>query len=271
MPSPAVVYARKAQYLLLELALPGRVKTAAGVLLLDPAADRLCLKLRRDWNDLADPDDVQVLRLLEDDFRKYSRESGGEAFLNAIEDSFSGALRVTERENIIIADPDKAVKRAFERLVEGAGAHRRPALPVYSLRAAAGRFGEDMEVEPEGYAPVPEGMRADTDLFAAHVTGRSMEPAIPDGSLCVFRPYRGGSRDGRWMLVWNRGASAEGGEFTIKRYTSTKTHREDGAWEHAEIRLEPLNPEYDELLLNPDPDRYATIAEFLRVVTYEDW
>lgn len=270
MPSSAVVYARKAQYLLLELALPGRSKVTAGVLLLDPSDDRLYLKLRPDWDRIADPDDVELLQLLDDDLLRHSREMGAETFLRSLEDSFSNALRITDRESIVIADPEKALNRAYQRHVEGGGESGRPSFPIYSLRAAAGKFGEDLEVEPEGFAPVPEGMRPESDLFVAHIIGRSMEPAIPDGCLCVFRPYRGGSREGRWMLVWNRGASAGGGEFTIKRYTSTKTHREDGSWEHTGIRLEPLNPEYDDLVLNPDPDRYATVAEFLRVLPYED-
>src|SRR5512147_608078 len=225
MPSSAVVYARKAQYLLLELALPGRSKVTAGVLLLDPSDDRLYLKLRPDWDRIADPDDVELLQLLDDDLLRHSREMGAETFLRSLEDSFSNALRITDRESIVIADPEKALNRAYQRHVEGGGESGRPSFPIYSLRAAAGKFGEDLEVEPEGFAPVPEGMRPESDLFVAHIIGRSMEPAIPDGCLCVFRPYRGGSREGRWMLVWNRGASAGGGEFTIKRYTSTKTHR----------------------------------------------
>ena len=57
--------ARKAQYLVVELALPGRPKANAGVLLLDPESDTLHVKLRRDWDQVADPDDAEVLEPLE--------------------------------------------------------------------------------------------------------------------------------------------------------------------------------------------------------------
>ncbi len=53
--------ARKAQYLVLELALPGRPKANAGVILLDPASDMLHIKLRREWGRFAEPDDAEVL------------------------------------------------------------------------------------------------------------------------------------------------------------------------------------------------------------------
>ena len=38
-------------------------------------------------------------------------------------------------------------------------------------------------------------------MFVARIAGRSMEPRIPDGSLCVFRAGVTGSREGRLVLV----------------------------------------------------------------------
>ena len=45
-------------------------------------------------------------------------------------------------------------------------------LRVYSLRAAATKFGEDMEVEPEGWVPAPKRVKLDRNMFAARVVVR---------------------------------------------------------------------------------------------------
>ena len=98
-----------------------------------------------------------------------------------------------------------------------------------------------------------------------------MEPTIPDASYCLFRADRGGSRDGKLVLVWRRGCSdpALGGEFSIKRYRSTKASESDGTWSHREIRLEPLNPDpaYQPLVFAPDAEGdVRVIGEFVAVL-----
>jgi len=121
--------------------------------------------------------------------------------------------------------------------------------PVYDLVAAAGAFGPDALVSPlpgeRGWMQVPGHVRLTRDHFVVRVEGRSMEPVIPDGSYCLFRADRGGSRQGKLVLVWHRGCTdpALGGEFSVKKYTSTKVEKLDGTWSHLEIRLEPLNPD----------------------------
>jgi phage repressor protein C with HTH and peptisase S24 domain len=270
--------ARKAQYVILELALPGRPKINAGVLLLDPWRDRLSLKLRADWADVAGAEDAEVLRHIEADLRARSGELGGTALLGELEDTLSNVLQVSERRAVTVADFEKAVERLYARMVAGEQAapvevlRNRTHLPVYSLRAAAGSFGEDMEAGTEGWVRVPEGLRPEPGMFAARVVGRSMEPVIPDGSLCVFRRQVVGSRQGKLLLIQRRGASETGGEFTVKRYTSTKVRREDG-WRHERIRLEPLNPEYEAWDLDPsdlEDGPYRVCGEFLRVVPFEE-
>jgi hypothetical protein len=137
-------------------------------------------------------------------------------------------------------------------------------LPLFSLRAAAGRFGEDMEVEPEDWVEAPPGLRLTQDMFVVRVVGRSMEPRIPDGSLAVFRYQPPGSRQGKVVLVWNRGASESGGEFTVKVYRSRKGPAENG-WRHEEIVLEPENPDFEPLHLDASAD-YRVLGEFVRVL-----
>ena len=147
--------------------------------------------------------------------------------------------------------------------------------PVYDLTAAAGAFGGDQAVGSQGdeigWAPVPESTRLTRDHFVARVKGRSMEPVIPDGSWCLFRGDRGGSREGRTVLVWHRGCTdpALGGEFSVKKYTSRKTEAEDGPWRHREIRLEPLNtdPAFRPLVFAPDAEGdLRVIGEFVSVL-----
>ncbi|MBX6385430.1 MAG: DEAD/DEAH box helicase family protein [Microbispora sp.] len=98
-----------------------------------------------------------------------------------------------------------------------------------------------------------------------------MEPTIPDGSWCLFRADRGGSRQGKLVLVWHRGCTdpALGGEFSVKKYVSKKVQNPDGTWYHREIRLEPLNPDpaYRPLVFDPSAEGdLRVIAEFVCVL-----
>lgn len=274
----AFEHARRGEYSVLEVALPGRHAAAAGVLLLDPSTDSLYLKLREDWEAIADPEDAEVLSLLAEDFTNRSRELGGEQLLRSLEDTLSNTLRITLRQTIAVGDFSRALNRLFERHIEGRARAPVPVipfrthLPLYSLRPAAGRFGQDMEVEAEDWVPAPEGLRLTDRMFVARVTGRSMEPLIPDGSLCVFRHDVTGTRQGKLVLVQRIGASETGGEFTIKRYTSRKAVTEEG-WRHERIRLEPLNPEFEAWDLDPtelEGGPYWICGEFLRVLPYEE-
>ena len=135
-------------------------------------------------------------------------------------------------------------------------------LPVYSLRAAAGYFGAGTAVEPEGWVDASGMGRLDEKMFVARVVGRSMEPAIRDGDLCVFRASPPGSRQGKVVLVQYRGPSdpETGGAFTVKRYRSKKLVQEDGTWQHEEITLEPLNTEFQPIVLTAKEEGDVVLA-----------
>lgn len=262
---------RNAQYLLVDLALPGRSVVHVGVLLLDPETDRLLFKLRDDIEELAEPEDAEVLAALDRDFALKIDEMGGRRFLEYLEDSLSNVIRISERRSTEAGSLPWALRRLFDEHV--LGQVREPAkvipfvthLPLYSLRAAASRFGEEVEVEvePEDWVEAPPGLRLTPDMYVVYVVGRSMEPRIPDGALGVFRAKPAGSRQGKAVLVSRRGAS-EGGEFTIKIYRSRKRVTEDG-WEHDEIELRPENPEFEALDLDASAD-YQVLGEFVRVL-----
>jgi type I restriction enzyme R subunit len=151
--------------------------------------------------------------------------------------------------------------------------------PVYELVAAAGSFGPDRTVgtvtDELGWIPVPDHVRLTRDHFVARVSGSSMEPTIPDGAYCLFRADRGGSREGKLVLVWHRGSTDPvlGGEFSVKRYRSVKDIAPDGTWTHREIRLEPLNPDaaYRPLVFRPEAEGdLRVIGEFVCVVEPAD-
>jgi SOS-response transcriptional repressor LexA len=253
---------REGQAVLLELVLPGRSAQTVGVLLLDPATGRVYARLVDHWDDLAEPEDAEVLALLAEDFQVKIAEMGGRAFLESLEDSLSHVLRVSPRETVAVDSFARAADRLFERHVEKLPvAPFRTHLPLYSLRAAATRFGADEPVEEEEWVRAPEHLRLAENMFVAHVVGRSMEPRIPDGSLNVFRAPVVGSRQNKIVLVQLLGALDETARYTIKKYTSRKVYSGEDEWRHEAIRLEPLNPEFQPLDL--EPDSFQVIAEWV--------
>ena len=255
---------RPGAYVLLEAALPERPVRNIGVLLLDPATDRGWLKMREGYSDIAAGEDAEVFAALEEDVRAQMAESGAEAFLQSLEDMLSNVLRITDRQSVEVDSFTRVLSQLYSDHVETVDVHRfRTHVPLYTLRAAAGRLGEEMPVDAEDWIPAPEGMKLTSDLFAAHVVGRSMEPRIPDGSVNLFRYNPVGSRQGKIMLVERYGATGDTARYTVKRYTSEKREKE-GQWEHTRIRLEPLNPEFE--AWDVEPEGFAVIAEWLRVI-----
>jgi type III restriction enzyme len=138
-------------------------------------------------------------------------------------------------------------------------------LPVYSLEAAAGYFGGGHDVELDGWTEVAG--RLNDAMFVSRVVGRSMEPRIPEGSLCVFRRVGAGTRQGKIVLAQHRDIEdpETGGSFTVKVYESAKV-LEDGEV-RGSITLRPLNGDYEPITLTDvDPDEISVIAELVEVL-----
>lgn len=78
-----------------------------------------------------------------------------------------------------------------------------------------------------------------------------MEPLVPDGSYCLFRPVTGGSKQGRKLLVWHSDVTdaGTGGQFTLKEYQSHKSATEDENLQNAQVVLTPLNPSFSRIVL----------------------
>jgi SOS-response transcriptional repressor LexA len=253
-----------AQYMIITLELPGANRVNAGVLLEDPATDRLWVRLRRDWEEFA-PDEAEVLAAIEYDLAAKAQELGAKELLRYLEDTLSNVLMVTDRSEVLIDDFERTLARLYRQNVQSTVRPFVTHLPRYSLAVAAGKFLENQEVEEEGWEEAPSDLRLTRELFVARIQGRSMEPKIPDGSLCVFRQGVTGSRQGRLVLVEQLGGGAND-RYTVKRYASDKAQREDGTWSHERITLLPLNPEFESWTLDPEEEKFRIVAEFVRVL-----
>jgi hypothetical protein len=105
-------------------------------------------------------------------------------------------------------------------------------------------------------------------MFVAQVAGKSMEPAIPDGSYCLFAAPVTGARQGKTVLVQLRDATdPETGErYTVKRYESEKTRAGD-SWVHKRIILKPVNRDFQPIILSAaDEAQFRAIAELVEVL-----
>lgn len=264
-PIRVTMESRLGRYSVVQAETPQQGLVNIGVLLQEPLSDSLRLRFRRDMESLVDDEeDREVLEDLADDLAGKAREMGAEKLFEYLESGLSGAIRLTDREEVQVDDFTRALDRLYLKNVQSNVLEFRTHLPKYSLRAAAGKFLENQEISEDGWVEAPEDLRLASDMFVAQIEGHSMEPWIPDGSLCVFRHGVAGSRQGRLVLVENL-ESTGNNRYTVKRYESEKAQTEAG-WKHQRIRLVSLNPEYSSWDLDPDEEKYRILAEFVRVL-----
>lgn len=144
-------------------------------------------------------------------------------------------------------------------------------VPLIPLKAAAGAFSDPQHIDDDWgeWTLVKTSHRLRPGMFVAQVVGKSMEPAIPDGSWCLFRAPVEGARQGKTVLVRLRDATdpETGVRYTVKRYESEKTAKGD-AWRHERITLKPNNPDFEPIVLTPKDDaELQVIAELVEVLT----
>jgi type III restriction enzyme len=162
-----------------------------------------------------------------------------------------------------------AVEKAVAQPFLSAERHRTDAVPLMTLKAAAGSFGNPDSAEVKEWV-VPKTSRAiRKGMFVAQVAGKSMEPRIPDGAFCLFAPVAAGSRNGKILLVQHHAISdpETGGSYTVKKYESSKKRERDGSWSHVEVRLLPLNPKFTPIVLKPESeDEVRPAGELIEVL-----
>lgn len=141
-------------------------------------------------------------------------------------------------------------------------------VPIYDLRVSAGSFSDlqNVNVNDHEWIEIPSRFKPSKDLFACKIEGESMNKVIPNGSICLFRKYSAGSRNGKIVLVeyTDKQESEFGSGYTIKEYNSKK-NSEDNQWSHQSITLKPhsYNSEFTEIELSDDESiRLNVIAIF---------
>ena len=140
------------------------------------------------------------------------------------------------------------------------------AIPLYDLKAAAGRFNKLQKIDECDWIEPPERYKPNEDLFACTVVGDSMNKIIPSGSICLFKKYSGGSRNGQIILaeLIDFQDTDTGSSFIVKEYQSEKIVNENG-WRHQTIVLKPLSfdDSYKEIVLNEeDVSNFKVIGIF---------
>ncbi|MGD0336540.1 MAG: DNA/RNA helicase domain-containing protein [Candidatus Omnitrophota bacterium] len=195
----------------------------------------------------------------------YFMDKETEAYFRSKIDTKEGALKFSD----IIKESKEEVRGLVSEVSENL--KFKDYLPVLDLEAVATSFGKETQVEqePKGWIKADIPRTLNKDMFVAKVVGKSMEPTIPDGSYCVFRFDKGGTRNGLVVLVECRLVSdpETTRQFTIKRYKSEKEYFDDGTWRHKIIILSPDNNDFKDIVLEDVPAlEFRVVAELVAVL-----
>lgn len=141
-------------------------------------------------------------------------------------------------------------------------------LPVYDVQAVATSFRDQTVPQVIGWKPM-NGRKINKEMFIAQVVGKSMEPKIQDGSWCLFRFDKGGTRNGLVVLAESKKIkdSETGNSFTIKWYHSHKVELGEDQFRHTKITLSPENKDFKDIVIqNVSGDDFRVVAEWLGVL-----
>ena len=142
-------------------------------------------------------------------------------------------------------------------------------IPLYDFYAAAGTFSELQSVKDFTLIEGPANSSSN-DYFACRIVGESMNRVIPNGSTCLFKLYKGGSRNGKIVLVENMDIQDPdfNSAFTIKTYTSEKLVTE-ASWGHTSVVLRPnsFDNSYQNIVITEEnAAEMRVVGEFIRVI-----
>ena len=145
-------------------------------------------------------------------------------------------------------------------------------IPLYDFYAAAGSFSEMQSEKEFSLIEGPASGHSTDDYFACKIVGESMNRVIPNGSICLFRTYTGGSRNGKIVLVENMDIQDQdfNSAFTIKTYSSEKFMTDQG-WGHTQIRLRPnsFDESYEDIIIDESNGaEMRVVAEFVKVLSF---
>lgn len=141
-------------------------------------------------------------------------------------------------------------------------------LPLYSIKAACGKFGEWQNADEEGWVKVEGYGKLNKSMYLVRAKGNSMLPKIKDGDLCIFRANVVGSRQNKIVLVQHNDYydSDNEGSYSIKKYSSDKTIDQlTGEWSHEKIILKSENTEYENIIIK-DEEGFVVVGEFIGII-----
>jgi len=142
-------------------------------------------------------------------------------------------------------------------------------VPLFDIEIAAGEFSHDQWINECAWAELPEHIAIREGYFIAQVIGESMNKKIPNESWCLFKKNPAGSREGKIVLVQHQDIQDQhSGQYTIKKYQSTKLQSEDG-WRHQTIKLSPMSyqPEFTPIELHDSQlETLSIIGEFITIL-----
>ena len=143
------------------------------------------------------------------------------------------------------------------------------ALPLFDFRAAANPHYDALDgfcADEANYGWVHvEGGPFPKDRFLVRIEGDSMEPGIPNGSVCLFKMDPGGSRNGKIVLC--RIAEYGGAPVAVlKRYRSIREANSGAIGKALKIILSSTNSEHEDIELT-EGDEVRILGIFIRVIT----
>lgn len=143
-------------------------------------------------------------------------------------------------------------------------------IPLYNFYAAAGTFSEMQSEKDFTLIEGPKNYNPNNEYFACKIIGESMNRVIPNNSICLFKPYTGGSRNGKILLIENRDLQDPdfNSSFTIKTYSSEKIVTEEN-WEHISIILRPnsFDSSYQNIVITPENStKMRIVGEFVEIL-----
>jgi len=183
---------------------------------------------------------------------------------NYLHEKVNGNKPKLEKQSKAIPLPESL---AFEK-------HLRNPIPLYDFYAAAGSFSEKQSEKDYTLIEGPENS-SNHDYFACRIIGESMNIVIPNGSICLFKSYTGGSRNGKILLIECRDVQDPdfNSAFTIKTYSSEKIVSED-YWEHVSIVLRPnsFDSTYQDIIITEEnAQNMRVVGEFVKILKSESF
>ena len=145
----------------------------------------------------------------------------------------------------------------FERVQPSDEEKYATCVPLVTLKAAAGKFGDAVAVEEAEWVRPATRQRLHKGMFVAQIVGKSMEPRIPDGAYCLFAAPLLGHPNAKVALVQLRSPDIEtGGAYTVKKLEEAGDR----------VRLVPLNTAFEAMEFAADEEDVRPVAELVQIL-----